>query len=151
MSSIVRPQILKEDLARLLEIDRESFGSPWTADMFASAISGARGTLGCAARSVRDHVVGYGICQVIVDEVHIHRVVVAQEYQRHGVGFELLTSMLTHATRKGAQMASLEVRENNLAARHLYENVGFTCLARRSTYYRSLPDAALIYVLRHLN
>ena len=151
MPWIVRPKILEEDLSRLLDIDRESFGSPWTTDMFASAISGARGTLGCAARSVRGHLVGYGICQVVVDEVHIHRVVVARDYQRHGVGFELLTSMLTHATRKGAQMASLEVRESNLAARHLYENAGFACVARRSTYYMSPTDAALIYVLRELN
>ena len=86
-----------------------------------------------------------------VDEVHIHRVLVAREYQRRGVCFELLTSMVTHATRKGAQVASLEVRESNLAARHLYENAGFVCVGRRSTYYRNLADAALIYVLRHLN
>ena len=110
ISWIVSPEVLEEDLSRLLEIDRESFGSPWTPDMFADAISGARCTLGCAARSVRGHVLGYGICQVVVDEVHIHRVVVAREYQRRGVGFELLTSMLTHAISKGAQVASLEVR-----------------------------------------
>ena len=151
MSWLIRPEILEEDLSRIIEIDRESFDSPWTTDMFANAISGARRTLGCTARAVRGHVVGYGICQVVVDEVHIHRVVVARDYQRHGVGFELLTSMLTHAARRGAQMASLEVRESNLAARHLYENAGFACVARRSTYYRSPADAALIYVLRDLN
>jgi ribosomal-protein-alanine N-acetyltransferase len=151
MSWIVSPEVTEEDLPQVLKIERESFGSPWTEVMFSDVVSGASGTLGCAARSAKDHVIGFGICQVIVDEVSIHRVAVAREYQRHGVGFELLSSMLTLATCQGAKVASLEVRESNLAARQLYESKGFVCVARRSAYYKTPVDSALIYVLRGLD
>ena len=150
-SWIIKPEVIKEDLPRLFEIERESFSAPWTVNMFRDAVSSTRGTLGCTARSVRDHVIGYGVCQVVVDEVNIHRVVVTRDYQRCGVGFGLLRSMLNQATVKGAQVASLEVRENNLAARKLYESTGFVRVARRSAYYRNPDGAALIYVLKNLN
>jgi ribosomal-protein-alanine N-acetyltransferase len=40
--------------------------------------------------------------------------------------------------------ATLEVRESNLAARRLYERLGFTITAKRPKYYTEPEEDALI-------
>ena len=47
--------------------------------MFADAVDGIRGTLGCVAHSVTGDVIGCGVCQIVAGEVDIHRVAVTQE------------------------------------------------------------------------
>ena len=42
-------------------------------------------------------------------------------------------------------MVTLEVRESNLAARSLYDSMGFVLAATRPGYYTDPPEGALIY------
>ena len=111
MSPIIVPCLVALDLPRVLNIELASFASPWTRGMFADAVDGIRGTLGCVARSVTGDVIGYGVCQIVADDVDIHRVTVTQEWRRQGVEMHLLEWMMTKAGSKGARTAQLEARE----------------------------------------
>src|SRR5690554_4122907 len=70
------------------------------------------------------------------DEWTIMNIAVKPTAQRRG-----LASQLIHFIRKAAQHQRarlfLEVRENNLAARKLYEQTGFIEIGRRKDYYAS--------------
>ena len=111
MSPVIVPCIVALDLPRVLTIELASFASPWTRGMFADSVDGIWSTLGCVARSATGDVIGYGACQIVADDVDIHRVAVTQEWRRQGVEMHLLGWMMTKAGSKGARTAQLEVRE----------------------------------------
>jgi ribosomal-protein-alanine N-acetyltransferase len=48
------------------------------------------------------------------------------------------------ASQEAATSVLLEVRESNLAARQLYEKMGFSALARRAAYYREPSEDGLV-------
>lgn len=61
--------------------------------------------------------------------------------QKQGRMKELLKSVLENKT--AGRKVWLEVHEHNLAARNLYEKLGFTAQGRRAKYYRDGSDAIL--------
>lgn len=90
------------------------------------------------------HIIGLFSGAVIVDELQIDNVAVAEQWRRSGVAAKLLTAALRLAHQQGATSAVLEVRSQNLAARALYEKHGFTVAGVRPAYYQHPPDNALL-------
>jgi ribosomal protein S18 acetylase RimI-like enzyme len=78
------------------------------------------------------------------DEWEIENVVVASEQRRHGLGTALVKEVLRKAHTSRAASVLLEVRESNLAARFLYEKLGFSEIGRRQGYYQNPPEAGLV-------
>ena len=82
--------------------------------------------------------------EVVVDELQIDNLAVAEQWRRQGVGRTLLKSALSRASDLGARAATLEVRSANATARAFYEKDGFTPVGLRSRYYANPPDDALL-------
>jgi ribosomal-protein-alanine N-acetyltransferase len=59
----------------------------------------------------------------------------------------LLSEGLAQARTQGAEVAWLEVRPSNLAARALYESFGFKEVGRRPRYYDDTQEDALLLTL----
>ena len=87
---------------------------------------------------------GFVIARCAVDDWEIENVVVAREHRRLGIATKLMRELLTQAHVGGATSVLLEVRESNLAARRLYEKLGFSQQGRRSNYYREPTEDALL-------
>ncbi len=87
---------------------------------------------------------GFVIARCAVGDWEIENVVVAQAHRRLGIGTKLTRALLTQAHVGGATSVLLEVRESNLAARRLYETLGFSQQGRRSNYYREPKEDALL-------
>ncbi len=87
---------------------------------------------------------GFVIARCTPDDWEIENVVVVQERQRSGIGTKLVQDVLLRAEARGATSVLLEVRESNLAARRLYEKLGFSEKGRRSNYYREPQEDALL-------
>lgn len=81
---------------------------------------------------------------VVVDELQIDNVAVAEQCRRSGLASELLAAALRLAQQQGATSAVLEVRAQNSAARALYQKQGFAVAAVRKSYYHQPPDDALL-------
>jgi [ribosomal protein S18]-alanine N-acetyltransferase len=76
----------------------------------------------------------------------IENFAIRPDWQKRGLGGQLLCGFLDLARQSGtAQTVYLEVRESNLAARKLYEKMGFAQVGRRKVYYHQPPEDALIY------
>jgi len=86
---------------------------------------------------------GFAIARCATDEWEIENVVVALEERKRGMGSRLIGELLVRARSAGATSVLLEVRESNRAARRLYEKLGFSQQARRSSYYRDPEEDAL--------
>jgi [ribosomal protein S18]-alanine N-acetyltransferase len=84
----------------------------------------------------------------------IENIVVSGNFQRHGVGTELLKGFLARVAeddigesspgKRAAKTVHLEVRESNLAAQGLYKRLGFAPAGRRKGYYSDPPEDAIL-------
>ncbi len=86
---------------------------------------------------------GFILCRVLADEAEVLSFGVAPAYRRRGGGRALLALAMAEAARRGAQRMFLEVAEDNVAARALYDSAGFFCVGRRDAYYRAETGHAL--------
>jgi ribosomal-protein-alanine N-acetyltransferase len=85
--------------------------------------------------------------QMVIDELQIDNIAVAENYRQKGVATSLLAEALKTAKEKGMNSAVLEVRAKNSAALKLYEQQGFIVAGCRKDYYHAPPDDALTMLL----
>lgn len=90
---------------------------------------------------------GFLIARCGLEEWEIESVVVAEGYRRLGIATQLTRELLLQAQAVGSTSVLLEVRQSNLAARRLYEKLGFSQQGIRVNYYRDpLEDALLLHL-----
>lgn len=87
---------------------------------------------------------GYVGINLLPDQsAEIMKIGVAKPYQKQGVGKKLLLEACSQLKLRGVNSVSLEVRVGNVAARALYEKIGFSKLSLRKNYYENGEDAAV--------
>ena len=89
-------------------------------------------------------VIGYLMSKIILDEVHIHNITVSKEYRNNGVGTDMITCLIDKAKDKNKNKICLEVNNNNLIARKVYNKFRFTKVGVRKKYYNNKNDAVLM-------
>jgi ribosomal-protein-alanine N-acetyltransferase len=142
------------DLAAIVEIECQSFTTPWPVEDLRDELAGvARGTYFVAelqAQGAAAHVIGYIGMWFFVGEAHIGTVAVARQYRERGFGEALLLTLLDYAVRHGGTFATLEYRISNLPAARLYDKYGFTPTRIRKGYYTDTREDAVEVVMRDL-
>lgn len=120
----------------LADVHAEAFAAPWTAQAFADLL----GQAGVFALGDED---GFVLIRVVVDEAEVLTLAVRPAARRRGLGAALTRAAATAAGSMGAEHLFLEVAEDNVAARNLYENIGFATVGRRPGYYAA-PDGGRV-------
>lgn len=88
---------------------------------------------------------GFLVARASGNEWELENIVVSASAQRRGLGTHLLSEFLRVARAEGASAVFLEVRQSNTPARLLYEKWAFVEAGRRSGYYSSPDEDAVIY------
>lgn len=143
----VRIREMREaDLDAVLAIEVEAFPVPWSVANFRSELGfpGISHLLVAEPEGKPGAVAGYACYSLIVDEAHITNFAIRNAHRRHGVGEQLLLSLLKRARSQGACSATLEVRASNEAATRLYSKFGFVPAATRKGYYPDNKEDALV-------
>ena len=78
---------------------------------------------------------GFSLCRAAGPEVELLLIAVSPQARRQGIGQRLLLRAQEDAVARGATEIFLEVREDNHAAKYLYERAGFSQVGRRPDYY----------------
>lgn len=78
---------------------------------------------------------GFSLCRSLGPEVELLLIAVDPAQRRRGIAARLLAHAQDEASARGAEALFLEVREDNLAALHLYGSAGFAQVGRRRDYY----------------
>ena len=107
-----------------------------------------------AGRPRRDYVVeedaegiaGYAGLDLGGEVADVMTIAVAPRAQGRGLGGRLLAELVERAERDGAEFLMLEVRDDNLPARALYERAGFELLTTRRRYYQ--PGGSDAHIMR---
>lgn len=119
---------------------------PWRREHFLSSI-----TCGDTCLGYQDGDGGWlahAVFRQQFDELEVLILSVALPYQRQGIAEKLLTEVFNDFAQKGVEHYLLEVRESNIAARALYQKLGFIEVGRRKAYYPTVAagreDALLL-------
>lgn len=173
-ASYVLRDMQREDLERVLAIDRASFPTPWSEKTYlfeiknrdtshlvileshnedSDRLSGIQRILQRAFGRAPSGgtIIGYGGCWLIAGEAHISTIAVAPRHRGNGLGELLLATMLRRTVNLGAEYSVLEVRESNATAQALYEKYEYKTEGRRKGYYRDNNEDALLMTVRPLD
>ncbi len=128
--------VCNDDLPEILEIERLSYTHPWTENNF----------IGCLRHHYHNWIlfdpnaktaaiVAYGFSNIILDEVQLLNLCVADRFRGQRAGEKMLRFMISQALIAGGKSMFLEVRKSNVAAIGLYSSVGFNEVGLRKGYY----------------
>ena len=127
------------------ELERLSFSEPWSREALRLLLS--EGGFGIVAL-VEGRVVAYGGMTYVLDEGSVTNIATHPDVRRQGLGRAVTEQMLARARSLGIGSVFLEVRESNMAARALYESLGFCTCGLRKNFYRRPTESALQMVWR---
>jgi len=135
-----------EDLDAIMEIERLSFKSPWTRQMFVEELRRDFARLD-VLRDAEGRILGFVNHWLVYDEVHVLNIAVHPEFRRRGYGERLMRHVLKFAGASGCRLVTLEVRRSNEAAKRLYGSLGFRPIGVRPNYYAEDGEDAIVMVL----
>ena len=127
--------------AALAELETLCFAEPWSEAALKEELNNPCSRFLTAL--IDSRVVGYLGCHHIADEGFITNVAVFPSERRHGAA----RALLLHAIEQGVGLSrlTLEVRQSNIAAKTLYESLGFTNDGVRPRFYAHPTEDACIY------
>ncbi|WP_411028078.1 ribosomal protein S18-alanine N-acetyltransferase [Shewanella sp. JNE9-1] len=141
-SKILNPQLTlvrlgQMDVPQMVSIEASAHSHPMSEGNLADCFGTLYRVYGLslAGEMSAETLIGFAIIQQILDEVTLLDICLAPEHQGYGYGKLLLSEVIEAAKTSGAVVVMLEVRESNLAARALYQKIGFTESGRRKGYY----------------
>ncbi|MBR0206374.1 MAG: ribosomal protein S18-alanine N-acetyltransferase [Clostridia bacterium] len=138
---LMRP-MTKRDIARVYEIEVQSFRSPWSKLSLLGELRNDVAHYYVAEEEGR--VIGYAGMWLLFDEAHITNIAIAPEQRGRHLGRYLLYGMMEAASERGAEKMTLEVRETNAVAQNLYYSFDFEKQGFRKRYYDDTGEGALL-------
>ncbi len=123
--------------ALLADLHARAFGRSWGAAEIEAMLKNP------VTFALRAEAQGFVMAWVLVGEGEILTLAVVPEARRQGVGEALTAAACAAAVSRGAVAMSLEVAEDNAAARALYAKLGFEEAGRRRDYYANGAAASV--------
>ena len=133
------------DLDAVVELDHELFGDEaWSRAMLAGELSQQPASRFYRVADEAGRLVGYAGLLAAGSQADVVTMAVAAGRWGQGIGSELLTELLTEASRRGCAEVFLEVRIDNERAQRLYRQFGFAEVGIRRGYYQPSGTDALV-------
>eukprot|EP00962_Isochrysis_galbana_P012243 scaffold3459_cov119-Isochrysis_galbana.AAC.6 len=120
----------------------------WSTAQFVEEFQNKRTTAIGAWRPVAgdgnaEELVGMAFTSTVLDETALTSIAVHPSARRRGVAEAMLRECMARAHEAGAVRFTLEVRNDNVAARAMYAKLGLGCVGRRKRYYSDGEDAMI--------
>ena len=131
-----------EDIEQVYDLEKSIFSIPWSKNSFESSVKN-KNTLFIVAEE-EGEILGYLGMYIFSEEADISNVAVSKQYRRQHIAKQMMDDILLKAQAAGVKHVTLEVRETNVAAIKLYENMGFVEAGIRKNYYEEPTENALI-------
>ncbi len=119
------------------------FSMPWSEGAYRRELQNPQAITLVA--SDKNGIMGFVNCGFVAGELTVNALAVLPQYRRMGIAHALMQSAFAW-TKDICEVCYLEVRESNLAARKLYENLGFTQNGYRANYYEQPTEAAVLMI-----
>lgn len=142
-------EMTKEDIEGVLEVERDSFSTPWTEQLFYDEVNNPHTVYYIC--TVGEEIIGYAGMWHVLDEGQITNIAVKSRFRKMGVGSMLLKELINRAEKDGISVMGLEVRESNQGALSLYQKFGFKPVGNRKNYYKNPTENAVLMDLELKN
>ena len=141
-----------DDVPAVMVIDRLSLRTPWSERSFQYELTENPASCLLIAEHEADvpQIVGFIGFWMLIDEAHVSTIAVHPDCRRQGIGGMLVREAIRQAIERGAELATLEVRQSNRAAISLYQKHDFEFVGRRVRYYRDNQEDAILMTRRDL-
>jgi len=135
----------EKDVAHVLEIESLSFPNPWREMTFRGEIYNQPVSFPFViVHKFQRKIIGYVIFWCIKERAQINNIAIHPDFRRMGIAESVLFQVLDQIRKAGAKLITLEVRLSNLAARSLYNKLGFEVFGIKENYYNDPREDALI-------
>jgi ribosomal-protein-alanine N-acetyltransferase len=135
------------DLDSVMEIERLSFKSPWSRQVFAEELARSWAHVDVVRTSFSGDIVAFCNYWLVADEVHLLNLATHPQERRTGHASRLLAHVLEYARRAACRLVTLEVRRSNDVAQRLYRRFAFKAVGIRPNYYVDDQEDAVIMSL----
>ena len=138
-----------DEIDSIVILDRLCFGGLWSIDSYRREMTNENShfvgiTIDRCHEPETNGIIAYGCFWAILDEAHITLLGVHPRYEGKKLAQLLLCSLLDRARQIDMARATLEVKDTNLTAIHIYEKYGFKVAGRRKNYYQATGEDAII-------
>ncbi len=136
-----------EDVDAVVEIETQTFSSPWRKETFAELIG--RPTLEMLVMEhAEEGIVGYAVLWCILDQGELANLAIVPRLRSRGLGARLMARVIEVARERGVESVFLEVRESNAHALELYRRFGLSQVGQRRGYYDHPKEDARILMAK---
>ncbi len=139
----LRPMLVA-DIAAVLEIDRLSFPTPSTEQLFLNELTDNQLAHYQVLARGGEALAGYAGFWLIAGEIHISTIAVHPDERGRGRGEWLLLNLLLEAWALDPLLVTLEVRRGNETAQALYRKYRFEEVGLRKRYYHDTGEDAVL-------
>lgn len=148
-AAIIIDRMTRDDIDQVLAIEQVSFAMPWSRNLFLAEFRNPAVSLALTARAPdgSGRIIGYIVCWMVADELHILDLATMPAWRRRGVARRLVLTAIRQGAERGMARAFLEVRASNEAALSLYEGMGFVRSLVREGYYDMPVENAVVMTL----
>jgi len=140
-----RPPVVEaatpQDAAALARLHAASFHRGWGDGEFEQMLR-EQNTMIHRLRQGRA-VIGFAASRLAAGEAEILSIALSPGHRGRGLSRELFLTHLGHLAGRGVRTVFLEVEENNVPARRLYDRTGFMVVGRRERYYKEANGVEL--------
>lgn len=141
-SEVAFGPLLEPDLPVVEGIERATYRSPWPISLFRDLMDDPKHTVVGAKSGKR--LLGYFVCEERGKTGHISNFCVRPEFRRQGIGTKMMGHLLNLLRDKDLDVAELEVRAGNEAARSFYERFGFSVQETLPHFYQDTGEDGLV-------
>jgi ribosomal-protein-alanine N-acetyltransferase len=131
------------DVDQVIEVDKASFSTSWTPDIFYQEISENKYAHYYIVE-IAGHIIGYAGAWIVYEDAQITNIAIKPEYRGKKIGQKLFQFMLQLAKVAGAERLSLEVRATNVIAQRMYRKFGLVPGGIRKNYYTDNNEDAIV-------
>ena len=138
-----------EDVADVYLMEEEAFALPWSENDFVYELTQNKVARYLIVEEAGETVAFAGV-HIIWEQAHVTNIAVKKDKRGRGYGRLITKALMQYASNLGAEYLTLEVRQSNLAAQHLYEKLGFAKVNVRKRYYEDTGEDAWLMVCDRL-
>lgn len=135
------------DLDAVMEIERVSFRSPWSRQVFSEELSRDWAHVDIVRDVATGEVVAFANYWLVADEIHVLNLATLPQARRSGHASRMMAHMIDFARRELCRYVTLEVRRSNAAAMRLYRRFAFRAIGVRPNYYAEDQEDAIVMLL----
>lgn len=128
----------------VFDLSQKYFSVPWSLESITNELNNPLAKYIVAEDLSTNTVVGFVGVWIIAGEGDITNIAVDSKYRRLGIGYTLLSKLISLCINSNCNYITLEVRASNIVAQNLYYKLGFINKGIRKKYYIDNNEDAVI-------